>query len=168
METFLIMNNSIKQNKTIMERTKDIEEYKNFFFQISLEADKLIENNDYNPIQFYGIILCYLNFYDYDFFLKLFNKLFKEQCETLYEILLIYSSHFFNSISQNIDFFVKFINYAILKKEFVIFENALNFICYIETFIILIEKFKEQIVDKYVTCSDSFKSIILKSNLRLI
>ena len=29
------------------------------------EAENLIKENGYNPIQFYGLLLCYLNFYDY-------------------------------------------------------------------------------------------------------
>ena len=167
MEKFKEMNNEKKNDKNL-DRNKDIEQYKNIFYQISLEADNIIENNGYDPIQLYGIILCYFNFYDYDYFLIIFNELFEEKCEILSEILLIYSSNFFNPIPQNLDFFVNFISYIISKKEFSVFENGLNFITHIEAFIIVIEKVKVQIVDKYVISNNSFKPIKLRGSLELI
>ena len=70
--------------------------------------------------------------------------------EVLYEILLLYCSHFLKPIYQNLDFFVKFIDYCATQKEFNSFKNGLNYIRDIETFITVINKTKESIVDKYV------------------
>ena len=57
MEKFKDMNNKTKENEKNMDRSKDLEDYTEIFNQISSEADNLIKDNDYDPIQFYGIIL---------------------------------------------------------------------------------------------------------------
>ena len=100
--------------------------------------------------------------------MKVCKKLYEEKNEVLYEILLIYFSNILNPIEQNTDFFVKFFTYAASKKEFQIFENGLNYIKDIETFVVVIDKTKEKIIDRYVIPNDSFKPIKLKANLGLI
>ena len=168
MEKFKEMNSKTKENEKNMDRSKDLEQYVKTFKEISSLADNLIESNDYDPIQFYGILLSYLNYYDHKNFLKIFEKLFNERWECLYEILLIYYSHFLNPIKQDLDFFVKFFNYSASNKDFNNFENGLNYIRDIETCVIVIEKTKEQIYDKYVNSNNSFKPIKFKANLELI
>ena len=164
MEKFKNMNIKIKDNEnTNMDRGKDLI---SDFNKISLEADDLIKNNSYDPIQFNGIILCYLNYYDYDNFMNIFNKLFKENFEVLYEILLIYASHFLNPIKQDLEFYIKFISYATLK-EFSFFKNGLSYIRDLETFIIVLQKTKEQIVNRY-NKKKVFKPFTLKTKLPLI
>ena len=148
LEKFKEMNNKPKDNEKIMDRDKDLEQYIKIFGDISSEADNLIKSNNYDPIQFYGIILCYLNYYDHKNFMKISEKLFVENHEVLYEILLLYFSQFLKPINQNLDFLVKFIVYCISKKEFNIFENVLNYIRDVETFFIVIDKTKEKIVDR--------------------
>ena len=165
MGKFKEMNNKAKNHEKNMNRNKDLEKYIDIFKDISSEADNLIKNNDYDPINFYGIILCYLNYYAYDYFIKIINKLFEEKREILFEILIIYFSNILKPINQNLDFFVEFIDYTASKKEFTIFENVLKYIRDIETFIIVIEKTKEKIVKKYVTSKDSFNPIKLKASL---
>ena len=86
-----------------MDRKTYLSNYTSQFNKIVSEADKLIKENDYNLIQFYGIILCYLNFYDEENCSKLINDLYKDKSEVLYEIMLTYRSHFLNPI--NLDFF---------------------------------------------------------------
>ena len=117
--------------------------------KIADNADTLIEKNKYDIIEFYGIILCYLNSYDYDNFSSIIKELFNNKTEELFEIMLIYNTHFRNPINQNSFFFYKFINYAIEKKDFQAFENGLNFIKDIETYITVIEKNKEEFFKKY-------------------
>ena len=55
-----ILNEFVEKFKTILEKSK-----------------KLVEANSYNFTEFYGLIFCYLNHYDYDNFMKLFNDLCK-------------------------------------------------------------------------------------------
>ena len=156
--------NKEKKNEKNMDRKKELDSYVSIFSTISSKADDIIKNNAYDPIQFYGIIFSYLNFYDYENFKKCFEKLYKEKCETLYEILLIYYSNFLNPINQDLTFFGNFIEYTIKNKEFNLFENSLNYIIYIETFINIIEKKKEKIIEKY---NNEFKIIEIKDDLKV-
>jgi hypothetical protein len=151
-----------------MDRNDELEQYIDNFNEISLEADNLINNNNYDSIQFYGVLLCYLNYYDNDNFIKIFQKLLAEKCEVLYEILLIYFCHFLNPINQDLDFYVPFIEYCISKKEFYSLERGLSYIKDLETFLTVINKTKESIVDKYITNNNSFKPFILRGNLEII
>ena len=165
---FQDISNNPKDSQNAMDRRRDLQSYIKTFNDISLVADNLIKKNDYSPIQFYGIILCYLNFYDNDKFNQIIQKLYAEKCEQLYEILLIYYVHLVYPIKQNLDFFVKFIDYCTSKNAFNIFEKALNYITDIETFIIVVDKAKEKIAHKYAISKDSFRPIRLKANLKLI
>ena len=143
------INKNEKSNDN-MDRGINLEVYTTNFVNIVSEADKLIKNNDYNAIQFYGIILIYLNYYDYDNFTKYIDLLFKEKMEILFNILLLYSSHFIKPINQNLELFSKLIDFAISNKEFSFFENGINLIKNIEIFIAIIDKLKEKIFNKYV------------------
>ena len=156
----------MNDNKKNMDRNKDIEVYIKKINDIP--ADELIKNNFYNPIEFYGIILCYLNYYDYDNFNKILKHLSVKWPIYLYEILIIYSFHFLRPINQNLDFFVEFIYYCIERKEFYDFKIGLNYIRDIETFIIVIDRTKEKILEKYFDSYKSFKPIKLNNNLELI
>ena len=164
------MNDKPKGDEKNLDRNKDLEQYIDIFKIISSEADILIENNCYDAIQFYAIILCYLNYYDYSYFLTILHTLFvdEEKCKVLYEILLIYFSYFLNPINQDFDFFDKFIDYCASNKEFNSFENGLNYIRDIETFISVINITKDKIVDKYATPKGSFRPIILNDDLEII
>ena len=65
MKKFKEMNKNPKDNEKNMDRKSYLgeKEYKSEFNKIKSEADNLINDKKYNPIQFYGIILCYLNFF---------------------------------------------------------------------------------------------------------
>ena len=156
--------NKDKKNKKNIDGKENLDYYISTFSNISSEADKLIKNNGYDDIQFYGIILCYLNHYDYENFQKYFNKLYFNKCELIYEILLIYNSNILKPIDQDLEFFIKFIEYTISKKEFDYLENLLTFISDIETYLIALDNTKEKIVEKY---KNDFKTLKMKSNLTL-
>jgi hypothetical protein len=148
-----------------LDRKDSLNDYSSIFCDIASNADNLIKNNGYDPIQFYGIILCYLNYYDYKNFQKYFQIIYNSKNpEILYEILLIYNTNLFNPINQDLEFFVKFIEYTVSKKEFENFENLLNYILVVETFIIVIDKTKEKIIENY---ENNFKTIKIKYNLIL-
>ena len=149
LKIFKKINENPKDNEKNMDRKSFLKDYSSKFKSIKSEADTIIENNNYNFIEFYGIVLCYLNYYDYQNFSSIINELYNKQPENLYEILLIYNAHFKYPINQNLDFFNKFISYAIEKKEFSVFEKGLNYIKDIETFLKIIEKNKDKIYEKY-------------------
>ena len=58
MKKFKEMNKNPKDNEKNMDRKSYLKEYKSKFNTIISEVDKLINENNYNKIQFYGIILC--------------------------------------------------------------------------------------------------------------
>ena len=92
------------------------DEYVTKFSEILKNANSIISNNKYNSVDFYGIIFCYLNYYD-DNFPTLLKNFFDNNSKDLFEILLIYRSHFKNPLQQNLQFFDEFIKYTISKKE---------------------------------------------------
>ena len=105
MEKFRQMYESQKDNEKNMDRKKYLEKRISTFDSIKSEANKIIEEYNYNTIEFYGIILCYLNLYNRKDFSLIINDLFEKKSNDLYEILLIYNSHFKNPINQSFEFF---------------------------------------------------------------
>ena len=165
LEEFYILNKDIEFENNI-DRKDDLNKYISTFYKISTEADNIIRDKYYNPIHFYGIILCYLNYYDYEYFKKFFKELLEKNREILFEILLIYNSNILNPIIQDIEFFENFIGYTINKtEEFYIFENSVNYILDIETFIEIINNNKELIIKKYG--KSDFEPIQINSNLKI-
>ena len=150
-------------------------QFNSLMVKIASEAEDLIKANRYDPIQFYAIIICYLNYYDYNTFENCINKLYEDEKEReiLFELLLVYFSQFLNPVKKDEndkEFFIKFFEYIISKKEFSFVKIGLTFISDIDTFIIVIDKTKEKIYDKYIKEKDNktkFKSIELKDNLKL-
>ena len=83
--------------------------------------EEFLEKGKYDPISFYGIILCYFYYYDKNnnYFSKSINKLYKEnkQCvvslpnkegkkepvqyKVLYEILIMFHSYFLKPLNQD-------------------------------------------------------------------
>ena len=173
MKIFKEINENPKENEKNMDRKSFLKDYTSKFETIMSESEELLK--DYKSIEFYGIILCYLNYYDYENFSLITKKLFKNTPEDLFEILLIYKDHFKYPIQQNLDFFIKFIGYIIEKKDEkkdenkeekkeekqdkkkeqkkvekrVDLEKGLNFIKDLETFLKVIEAKKEDIYKKY-------------------
>lgn len=99
------MNGNPKDNEKNMDRKKYLKEYTSQFKIILSNSEKIIKKNEYESVQFYGIILCYLNYYDSKQFSLAVKNLFKNRPEDLYEILLIYKTHLIHPINQNFNFF---------------------------------------------------------------
>jgi len=78
------------------------------------------------------------------------QKFSEGNADILYEILIIYYSHFINPLNQNKEFYNNFIKYVIKKdKELNIFKRILNYIDDIETFLYVINENKDNIFKKY-------------------
>ena len=155
------------------DRDEDLGKQFNYIMtRIESESDRLIKSNGYNPIHFYGVILSYFNYYDYNIFTNCFNKLYKDNPEDLYEILLIYHSQFFIPIKRDEsdnDFFFNFFEYIISEKDFSYFTIGLKFILNIDTLIDVIDNTKEKIYKKYINYNNRsrFFPIQLDDNLIL-
>ena len=170
---FKEMNNDPKQSDKNIDRKAYLKDYTSKFNDIISESDKLVSDNKYDPIAFYGVMLCYLNYYDYKNFISLMNDLFEKKSEHLYEILLIYNKHLINPLNQNLEFFNKFISHSIKNKNFDTFKVGLSYIKDIEIFIEIIEKNKESIFNTYIKAEPDAekkkkKYVELGKNLKFI
>ena len=139
-----INENSNEKSKNNIKPTF-LKEYTGKFEEIKSDADKIIKENGYDPIEFYGLILCYFNKNDFENFSSIINKLYTfkpdekdEKKKILYEILLTYNENFTNNINQNFEFFNNFIEHA-LNKTFLDFKKGLSYIDNIETYISIIK-----------------------------
>lgn len=153
LEKFKAMNAEQKDNEKNMDRKAYLDEYKSDINEI---AEKFYDNEDYNITYFYGIILCYLNWYDYEKFISVFDKLYEINKEDLYEILLIYNTHLKKPINQDLNFFCNFIKYILEKKEVNLFQIGISYIEDIEIYIHVIEENKEKISKKYSKDSENY------------
>ena len=95
--------------------------YSSKFEEIISESEHIIKENNYDPIYFYGIILCYLNYYDYKNYSKVEKELLDKSPKILYEILWIYHTYMINAINLNFNSLNEFIRF-LMKK---ILENIL-------------------------------------------
>ena len=127
---------------------------KNFsskFEEISTKSEEIRNEFSYNVVEFYGIILCYLNYYDLKNFSKVIDKLSSIYPDDTYEILIIYNAHFINPINKNFEFFDKFIKYIIEKNyDFSTFKIGLHYIKDLENFLNVFDTNKEEICKKYI------------------
>ena len=81
-------------------------------------ANNIINTYSYESISFYAILFCYLNIYDKDNFPQIIKQFSSESnADILYEILIIYVSHFIYPLKQDINFYNNFFRYIINKKK---------------------------------------------------
>ena len=121
------------------DKDKELDIYLDTFLKIYSNADNIINKYGYKPITFYGILFCYLSYYDKENFSKNIKEFYEGNADILYEILIIYYSHFKNPLNQDSEFYNNFISYAIKnQKELSKIERILNYINDIETFICVI------------------------------
>ena len=75
MEVFKKINEIPKDNAKNLDRPPFLKEYTSKFKEIKSEVDTIIKDNEYSSIDFYGIVLCYFNYYDYENFSVILNEL---------------------------------------------------------------------------------------------
>ena len=88
------MNENPKDIQKNNDRKDYLKNYIENFNDICSEAEKLIDSDEDYFINYYGIILCYLNHYNYNKFSDIVKKLSKSNPKKLYEIMLIFNEHF--------------------------------------------------------------------------
>ena len=66
------------------DRDKELTTYLDTFHQIVSNADNIIKDNGYNPVDFYGILFCYLSFYDKNNFSKTIKNLYEGEADILF------------------------------------------------------------------------------------
>ena len=150
MEQFKKMNLNSKDKDKNIDRKLYLKDFSSKFDEITQNAEKIIKDNKYNIIEYYGIILCYLNYYDSKKFISVLDELYSKSPKDTFEILLIYNIHFkYYPINKNYEFFDNFIKYSINKKDFSIFKIGLSYIKDMENFLNVIDTNKEEIYKIY-------------------
>ena len=139
------------RNNLNSDRNLELEnEFNSLMTKVETESENLIKTNEYPPIHFYGLLICYFNYYDYKTYESLVDKLYKEQPELFYEILLVFFSHFFKPVQRdesNKEIFINFFKYIIYKKEYSYFKIGLRYISNIDTLIIVNNETKKDIYE---------------------
>ena len=87
------------------------------FKQIHSNSNDIEQKNGYDPIKFYGILFCYLSHYDENEFPNIIKKFYEGNKDILFEILIIYYSHFKNPLNQDLNFYNDLVRYVKQKKN---------------------------------------------------
>ena len=150
-----------------IEKKKYLEHFSSTINEILLKAEKIIAKYNYNPVDFYGVILCYLNHYDEENFSRIVNELSlpEKSPNVLYDIMLSYQPHFKNQINLNLNFYNNFISYTIKNKDYTNFQIGLTYIKDMETFINVIEDNSEDIYEKFNNIINEKNMIKIDKNL---
>ena len=152
------------------DRLNDLKNNLNVFKNIYSNADDIVKKNKYEQKYFYGILFCYLHYYDKNNFQKIIVDFSQGNANILYEILIKYYSHFMNPLKQDKMFYDGFIKYALEKDEkgekLEVFYRILNYIEDIESYLFVINSNKEKIFAKYNELRS--KPIKITSRLKLL
>ena len=155
----LLKNFELAEDKSQIDKEDYLSDYSSQINTILSEAPNIITDNNYNTIDFYGIILCYLNYYDEENYSKLIKNLYEEQPNNLFDIMLKYSSHFSSPKKLGFDFFNKFMKFSLEKNDIAKFKIGLKYIKDIKTFINIIQNNLEDIFDIYNNVEDENQMI---------
>ena len=128
-----------EQKDSIIE--KGLDKYNNYFEDICEISEDLISSNSLDKIDFYGLILCYLNNFLIKKFNEQFKKLYKKDKYILFEIILKYKSYFKNEFSLDTDIVDEIVRFS-TTKDFKEFKNCEFYLKDINTFLDAIEKKK--------------------------
>ena len=169
LEKFKEMNEIPNDNEKNMDKKPYLKVHTKTFN--SIKYDEIVSKYKYKAIEFYGVVLSYLNFYDNEKFSLTINNLSKKKSKKdLYEILLIYHSHLKPPIYLDIKFFNIFIKYIVENKNFSMFEIGLNYIKDIETFVYSISKNIKEIFEKYYKNNEEKSKCVIKigENIKIL
>ena len=112
------INNNIKDAKfSFINLEKYLNDYNTVFEEISENSESIISSNSYNPVYFYGLVLSYLNNYNYEKFCKLFEKLKSDSRSTLLEILMIYNHFFKIKIKFDDKILIDYVGFSAEQKK---------------------------------------------------
>ena len=114
---------------------------------------KIIKENPDIFIDYYGIILSYLYYYDFTKFNKLINHIYAQDSNILFEILLSYKSYFKKNIKIDEKILDEFIKYS-AGKTYNDLTKCLIFLKNLKIFLSKINNNKEKLI-----VIENFKSL---------
>ena len=120
--------------------------YKFDFEQICENPEDIISKFSLKRIDFYGLILCYLNNCRFDKYNEMFEKLYKADKDILFDVLLKYKLYFKKQIELPENLLNEIIKFSTTKNFKIFKEDGLFYLKDISSFIEIIEKNKEEII----------------------
>ena len=140
--------NSLKkdtQNNDI--NNENIQKFKDTFQDICDKSENKIKENLDIITDYYGIILCYLNNYNFPKFSETVKHLYAQDSTILFQILLTYKSYFKKDIKVDEKILDEFIEYTAGKTYKDLTESALIYLKNLKLFLKIINKNKEKLID---------------------
>ena len=129
-------------------KKENLQKYKFDFDQIIENRDDIVSKFSLNPIDFYGLIFCYLNICNKEKYKELFYKLSKKEegKKIIFDVMLTYKLFLKKQIDISNELLNEFIKYS-TNKDFKIFkDDALYYLNDINTFLEIIENNKVDII----------------------
>ena len=122
--------------------------FNDIFINICENSEKVIEKYSVNEIDFYGLVLTYLNNYNEIKFKEKFNELYKKSKNILFDVMLKYKFYFKKQKNIDVDFLEEIIKYATNKDFKELKESVFFYLKDIESFLDIIYKNKDEIIEK--------------------
>ena len=145
---------------------KELGKYKDDLITIYESYNNSKKNYTLENCDFYGLLFCYFNNYDHQKFLELFQKLFNNSKDIVFEILLIYTFHLKNPLFENEQdecnkqFFIEFMKYTMKKTYDEFYQRCIYYYKDIYTFLEAVDSNKDSIIlmDKFepIKIGDNF------------
>ena len=116
------------------------------------------DNNSDIYTDYYGLILCYLNNYDLDYFTEIIKHLYAKDPTILFQILLTYKSYFKNDIKVDEKILIEFIEFTAGRTYKELTENGLVYLKNLKLFLKIVEINKKKIIE-----NENFKPLGLNN-----
>ena len=136
-----------KSNNDNISENQNLVKLKEIFQEISDTAEnkKIIKENPDICIDYYGIILSYLHYYDFTKFNELINHTYAQDSNILFEILLTYKSYFKKNIKIDEKILDEFIKYC-AGKTYNDLTKCLIYLKNLKIFLSIINNNKDKII----------------------
>ena len=143
------------QKNTI--KSESLNKFKDEIIEICDNIENILKENKCNPVDFFGLILCYLNNYDLNKFSEIFRHVYAKDSQIIFEILLQYKSYLRNPINLEVKFLEEFICFSAGRTYNDLSKNALCYIKKLVDLLKIIDKYKDKII-----AIEGFKPLALK------
>lgn len=106
---FKEMNSNPEDNKNNIDRELYLTKYSSQFEDLTEKAERIVKDNNYNIVEIFGNILCYLNFHlnfhKLNSFITVINDLSSKNNDDVFTILFTHNTHFINQ-KKNLNNFI--------------------------------------------------------------
>ena len=140
-------NNLKKESQKNEINNENIQKFKDTFQEICDKSENKIKENLDIITDYYGLILCYLNNYNFPKFSEIVKHLYAQDSTILFQILLTYKSYFKKDIKVDEKLLDEFIEYTAGKTYNELTESGLIYLKNLKLFLKIINKNKEKLID---------------------